>query len=65
MKKLNDGWFLVRLHQARKEKPEHPDYFSDWIELVDGEWQLGEYEKRCDFSEVIISESDFDKRRNR
>lgn len=56
MKELKDGWYLVELHQFYREDDSDPHYFVDFIELIDGVWDLGEYEGRCEFSKVMKCE---------
>jgi len=43
----NDGWYLVTFYQFNKEDDNHPDYFDDWCEAVNGEWDYGGYKERC------------------
>ena len=57
---LKDNWYLIELHQFNKQNNDDPDYFTDFVELINGSWDLGGYEKRCKFSKVIGLEVDND-----
>ncbi len=42
------GFYFVTLYQYKKEKPEHPDYFRDWMQLDGEQWLYdGGYEGCC------------------
>ena len=51
-----DGWYFVKMKQVLKADRKHPDYIEDWVERINGEWELGGYKLNCDFDSVIRRE---------
>jgi hypothetical protein len=52
-----DGWYFVEMKQVLKSDRSDPDYIQDWVERINGEWELGGYKLNCDFHSVIRREA--------
>lgn len=47
VKPKEKAFYFVTLFQFQKGEPEHPDYFTDWLEFDGDNWDYGYYEGNC------------------